>query len=262
MITPLLETHQLCYRFDRGRDLLGRKRKLPALTDVSLAVRAGETLGVLGESGSGKSTLARCLVGLRRPTSGHLWLDGEAMLPLNAVHRAALARAVQLVFQDPRGSLNPRHRVGAVLDHALGGHAPRGRAERRARVAQCLLEVGLEDALSDRLPGALSGGQAQRVAIARALARMPRLLILDEALASLDSATRREMIALLRELQRARGLAYLFISHDVPLVGELCDRVAVMRDGRVVELGTRDDVLCAPQDAYTRTLLAAVPRLP
>ena len=184
------------------------------------------------------------------------------MLPLDGAHRDALARAVQLVFQDPRGSLNPRHRVGLVIDRALGGHAPRGGSQRQARVAQCLREVGLEEALADRLPGALSGGQAQRVAIARALARMPRLLILDEALASLDSATRREMIALLRELQRARGLAYLFISHDVPLVGELCDRVAVMRAGRVVELGTRDDVLCAPQDAYTRTLLDAVPRLP
>ncbi|MET0342603.1 MAG: ATP-binding cassette domain-containing protein [Polyangiales bacterium] len=255
MSAPLLEARDLCFAYPR-RSLLDR-RPPPALRDVNLEVHAGETLGVLGESGSGKSTLARCLVGLHTPQRGKLLLDGLSLGPADA---RLLFRATQMVFQDPRSSLNPRHRVGSVIADALA-HEGGGRGGRRSRVEQCLREVGLEAAFVDRLPGELSGGQAQRVAIARALARRPRLLVFDEALASLDGTTRRELMALLHEHQRALNLAYVFISHDVPLVGELCDRVAVMRGGEVVEHGTRDEVLCDPQHAYTRALLAAVPRL-
>jgi peptide/nickel transport system ATP-binding protein len=261
MSAPLLEARGLHDRYARPLRLLGfGKPARDALIDVNLSVYPGETLGVLGESGSGKSTLARCLVGLRTPTAGALLLDGMSLLPYDTARQQALFRSAQLVFQDPRGSLNPRHRVGDVIARALrnGG---KGRRQRRERVEQHLREVGLEAAFMERLPAELSGGQAQRVAIARALAREPRLLVLDEALASLDTATRRELIALLHEQQRALGLAYVFISHDVPLVGELCDRIVVMREGRVVEQGTRDEVLCAPAQEYTRELLAAVPRL-
>jgi peptide/nickel transport system ATP-binding protein len=252
----LLEVRDVGFSYP-GRSLLGLRRAPAALSDVSLAVHGGETLGVLGESGSGKSTLARCLVGLYAPQRGKLLLDGRTLGPHDA---HLLFRAAQLVFQDPRGSLNPRRRVGDVIAEALA-HEGGGHAERRARAEQCLREVGLEAAFMARLPSELSGGQAQRVAIARALARRPRLLVLDEALSSLDATTRRELIALLRGHQRELGLGYVFISHDVPLVSELSDRVAVMRGGRVVELGTRDQVLYDPQHPYTRALLAAVPRL-
>ncbi|MFI6387115.1 dipeptide ABC transporter ATP-binding protein [Nonomuraea sp. NPDC050540] len=232
---PLLRASELV------RDYRGRGGPRHAVRGVSLELRAGETLALVGESGSGKSTLGRMIVGLDRPTSGHLEVaDGVR---------------VQLVMQDPTAALNPKMTVGALVGEPLrihGGHSA-------ARVAELLDQVSLPATVATRYPGQLSGGQRQRVAIARALAVGPRVLVLDEPVSALDAVVQAEVMALLDRLQRDLGLAYLFISHDLALVGEIAHRTAIMRDGRVVEHGPTRDVLGSPAHPYTRTLVAAVP---
>lgn len=260
MTSPLIEAEDLTLMFGGGWTLLfGQRPETRALAGISLRIEAGESVGILGESGSGKSTLARCLCGLYAPTAGMVRLDGTPMTPLDGRRRRALARAVQLVFQDPRSSLNPRHCVGQPIERALALRGGLRGDALRAGVRAAFEEVGLDPTLARRLPTDLSGGQAQRVALARALALGPRLLILDEALSALDSATRRALIGLLRTVRSQRGLTYLFISHDVALVAALCDRVAVMRRGEVVEYGPVARVIGRPSHAYTATLLDAVP---
>ncbi|MFG2655901.1 dipeptide ABC transporter ATP-binding protein [Streptomyces sp. NPDC048425] len=249
----LLEAVGLRREFGRG------KRAFAAVDAVSLTVRRGETLGIVGESGSGKTTLGRMLVGLLEPTSGQVLLSGtRAGSGTRADSRARADTGVQMVFQDPVSSLNPRRSVGESVADPLRA---RGDKEVRGRVEELLERVGLDPAHYGRYPHEFSGGQRQRVGIARALAAEPRVIVCDEAVSALDVTTQAQVTGLLRELQDELGLALVFIAHDLAVVRQVSDRVAVMRKGRVVEYGTVDEVYGAPQDPYTRQLLAAVPAL-
>ncbi|MFF3262783.1 dipeptide ABC transporter ATP-binding protein [Streptomyces sp. NPDC002932] len=243
---PVPETAEVLVEADGLRQVFGRgKSALAAVDGVSLTVRHGETLGIVGESGSGKTTLGRMLVGLLEPTSGRL----------SRVDR------VQMVFQDPVSSLNPRRSVGESVADPLRARGQRDESAIRARVRDLLERVGLDPEQYDRYPHEFSGGQRQRVGIARALAAEPRLIVCDEAVSALDVTTQAQVTALLAELQRELGLALVFIAHDLAVVRQVSDRVAVMRHGRIVEEGPVEQVYGAPRDPYTRQLLAAVPAL-
>ncbi|MEU3978547.1 ABC transporter ATP-binding protein [Streptomyces sp. NPDC026672] len=249
----VLEATGLRREFGRG------KRAFAAVDDVSLTVRRGETLGVVGESGSGKTTLGRMLVGLLEPTAGTIRYDGRP--------HTGVDPSVQMVFQDPVSSLNPRRSVGESIADPLRarGAAPgeHGRDEERIgrRVRELLERVGLDGAHYDRYPHEFSGGQRQRVGIARALAADPRVIVCDEPVSALDVTTQAQVVALLGELQKELGLALVFVAHDLAVVRQVSDRVAVMRKGRIVEEGPADTVYDSPQDPYTKELLAAVPAL-
>ncbi|CAM5608459.1 dipeptide ABC transporter ATP-binding protein [Streptomyces fumanus] len=235
------------------RRVFGRGAKaFTAVDDVSVEVRRGETLGVVGESGSGKTTLGRMLVGLLEPTAGQVRRDGVAV--------TGVRRDVQMVFQDPVSSLNPRRSVGESVADPLRARGERDPAV-RARVTELLERVGLDAAHYDRYPHEFSGGQRQRVGIARALAADPRVLVCDEPVSALDVTTQAQVVALLDELRRELGLALVFIAHDLAVVRQVSDRLAVMRAGRVVEYGPADGIYRSPRDPYTRQLLAAVPAL-
>jgi peptide/nickel transport system ATP-binding protein len=243
----VLEASGLRREFGRG------KRAFAAVDGVSLTVRRGETLGVVGESGSGKTTLGRMLVGLLEPTEGEVRHEGRVS---SGVHPT-----VQMVFQDPVSSLNPRRSVGESIADPLRARGERDDARIRGRVTELLERVGLEAAHYDRYPHEFSGGQRQRVGIARALAADPHVIVCDEPVSALDVTTQAQVVALLGELQRELGLALVFVAHDLAVVRQVSDRVAVMRHGRVVEEGPADEVYESPRDPYTKQLLAAVPAL-
>ncbi|MFI8830306.1 dipeptide ABC transporter ATP-binding protein [Streptomyces afghaniensis] len=243
----VLEATGLRREFGRG------KRAFTAVRDVSLTLRRGETLGVVGESGSGKTTLGRMLVGLLEPTAGEVRYEGRPHTGVNP--------AVQMVFQDPVSSLNPRRSVGESIADPLRARGERDEGRIRERAAELLERVGLEGAHYDRYPHEFSGGQRQRVGIARALAADPLVIVCDEPVSALDVTTQAHVVALLGELQRELGLALVFVAHDLAVVRQVSDRVAVMRQGRIVEEGPVDEVYGSPQDPYTRQLLAAVPAL-
>ncbi|MFE4550420.1 dipeptide ABC transporter ATP-binding protein [Streptomyces sp. NPDC056785] len=243
----VLEAVGLRREFGRGR------RRFTAVDGVSLTVRRGETLGVVGESGSGKTTLGRMLVGLLEPTAGSVRYEGRV--------RSGVRPAVQMVFQDPVSSLNPRRSVGESIADPLRARGERDEPRIRGRVRELLERVGLEPAHYDRYPHEFSGGQRQRVGIARALAADPRVIVCDEPVSALDVTTQAQVVALLAELQRELGLALVFVAHDLAVVRQVSDRVAVMRRGRIVELGSADEVYESPRDPYTKQLLAAVPAL-
>ncbi|WP_442814922.1 dipeptide ABC transporter ATP-binding protein [Streptomyces sp. NBC_01298] len=244
---PVVEAFSLRKEFGRG------KRRVEAVGGVSLSVRGGETLGIVGESGSGKSTLGRMLVGLLEPGSGQVRRDG--------VESAGVVPGVQMVFQDPVSSLNPRRSIGESIADPLRAAGERDQRAIRARVGELLVRVGLEEAHYDRYPHEFSGGQRQRVGIARALAPRPRLIVCDEPVSALDVTTQAQVTALLAEIQRELGIALVFIAHDLAVVRQVSDRVAVMRGGVIVEEGPVDEVYDRPAHAYTRELLAAVPSL-
>ncbi|MGJ5753509.1 peptide/nickel transport system ATP-binding protein [Streptomyces puniciscabiei] len=243
----VLEATGLRREFGRGR------RAFAAVDDVSLTVRRGETLGVVGESGSGKTTLGRMLVGLLEPTAGAIRYAGRPHTGVNP--------AVQMVFQDPVSSLNPRRSVGESIADPLRARGEQDERRIQGRVTELLERVGLEKAHYDRYPHEFSGGQRQRIGIARALAAEPRLIVCDEPVSALDVTTQAQVVELLGELQRELGLALVFIAHDLAVVRQVSDRVAVMRHGRVVEYGPADEVYDSPREPYTRQLLAAVPAL-
>ncbi|WP_329334985.1 ABC transporter ATP-binding protein [Streptomyces sp. NBC_00663] len=243
----VLEATGLRREFGRG------KKAFTAVDDVSLTVRRGETLGVVGESGSGKTTLGRMLVGLLEPTAGEVRHEGHA--------RVGVRPTVQMVFQDPVSSLNPRRSVGESIADPLRARGERDEQRIRGRVTELLERVGLEGAHYDRYPHEFSGGQRQRVGIARALAADPRVIVCDEPVSALDVTTQAQVVALLGELQRELGLALVFVAHDLAVVRQVSDRVAVMRRGRIVESGPADEVYDNPQHPYTQQLLAAVPAL-
>ncbi|WP_024820716.1 oligopeptide/dipeptide ABC transporter ATP-binding protein [Arthrobacter sp. 31Y] len=231
-----------------------------AVDSISFSVRPGETLAVVGESGSGKSTLARCIVRMTDPDTGRIVVAGNDIGPAAPRRSAREAYAdIQMVFQDPHASLNPRMKIGAILDEPLRLHTHLNAAERRERVADLLRLVELPESIAHRLPRALSGGQRQRIGIARAIAVEPKVIILDEPTASLDVSTRRQILDLLSDLQNRTGMAYLLISHDLEAVQYMADRVMVMYLGRVVEEGPADAVLKDPRHPYTKALRDASP---
>ncbi|MFG2176723.1 ABC transporter ATP-binding protein [Streptomyces niveus] len=251
----LLDVRDL--RVSYGGRGIGRRRGAPAVDGVSLSVAPEETLGLVGESGSGKTTVARCVAGLLRPGAGTITLDG---VPLGRAGRRSpeSRRAVQMVFQDPRSSLNPRMTVASVIAEVWHTHpvtAPDG--DRTEALHRLLADMGLDPEVASRRAGDLSGGQCQRVSIARALAVRPRLLVCDEAVSALDVSVQAQILRLLADLRARHRLAMLFISHDLGVVHQIADRVAVMHRGVLVEEGRTGDVLTAPSHAYTRTLLDA-----
>ena len=234
-----------------------------AVDDVSLELAAGETLAIVGESGSGKTTLVRMLLRLIEPDSGELLVEGRDFLAARGVELRALRREMQMVFQDPFGSLDPRMRVGTIVGEPLEIHEPQlSRSDRRVRVVEMLRAAGLgEDALS-RYPHEFSGGQRQRIGIARALVLRPRLVVADEPVSALDVSVGAQILELLQNLQRDFALTYLIISHSLPVVAQLATRMAVMQRGRIVETGPTEQILSAPAHPYTQSLIAAIPVLP
>jgi len=264
-VTPLAAVEGLEKRYPLTRGVVMRRRlgELPAVDDVSLAVEEGEALGIVGESGSGKTTLARMLINLVEPTAGVVRWRGEDVTRASGAALRALRRERQMVFQDPADSLNPRRTVGAAIAEpfAIHGLLPE-RSARARRVAELLEQVGLDAAHAGRYPHELSGGMRQRVGIARAVALGPRLLVADEPVSALDVSIQAQILMLLRDLRRELGLTLVLIAHDLAVVRHMCERVAVMRSGRLVEVAPAEQLYRAPREAYTRELLAAVPRIP
>ncbi|HSM08784.1 MAG TPA: ATP-binding cassette domain-containing protein [Gemmatimonadota bacterium] len=263
---PLVRATGLVKRYATGRGALRaasrRAREVLAVDGVDLDVEEGLTTALVGESGCGKSTLGRLLLALEAPTAGRVEYRGRDLASLDAAALRAFRRSAQVVFQDPYGSLNPRLTVGSMLREALGVHGIARGGDARRRVEALLDRVGLPADASGRYPHEFSGGQRQRVGIARALSVEPEFIVLDEPVSALDVSVQAQILNLLRELQRDLGLTYLFVSHDLAVVRNLADRIVVMHRGRIVEQGTSDRVLSAPQAEYTRRLLAAVPRIP
>ncbi|HBP6730593.1 TPA: ABC transporter ATP-binding protein [Pseudomonas aeruginosa] len=254
---PLLEVAGLHKHYD-SRQGLWRRRRVTALADASFSLRPGECLGIVGESGSGKTTLGRALVRLLRPDGGQILLRGEDLAALSQRRLRPLRQQVQMVFQDPFASLNPRQRVGRqIMAGPLAHGVSATEAERRA--LELLHQVGLPETAFERYPRDFSGGQRQRIGIARALALQPKVLVADECVSALDALVQRQVLELLEKLQRELGLSLIFITHDLQVAARLCDRIAVMQGGRIVELGEAQQVLRAPQHDYTRRLLAAHP---
>ena len=260
MSDSLLEVTALTKSFTAGRNFLGRPREIRhAVQQVDLTLARGETLAVVGESGAGKSTVGRLLLRLIEPDEGSIVLDGIDVRSLRARQLRALRKRMQMIFQDPFGSLDPRMVVEDAVAEPLRIHFELDAIERRRRVLELLDRVGISEHQADRYPHEFSGGQLQRIAIARALAVEPDMIVCDEPVAALDVSIRAQVVKLLRELQRERGVAYVFISHDLSLVRLLADRVAVMYQGRVVEVGGTADLFANPRHEYTRALLDAVP---
>ena len=260
MSATVLEARDLCRDFGGGRTWLGRRKPVTRAVDgVTLSVERGRTLGIVGESGCGKSTLARMLVGLLAPSAGTITLDGQPVAGLKGEAAQAFHKKVQMVFQDPLSSLNPRKTVRQILDGPLAALTALGKAERRERVAELMGIVSLRPESAERYAHEFSGGQCQRIAIARALAPEPELVILDEPVSALDVSVQAQVLNLLRDLQRRLRLTFVFISHDLAVVEALCDRVLVMYHGQVVEEAPRAELFAHPQHDYTKLLLAAVP---
>ena len=276
---PLVQATHLVKTFHSGQSAFGMhaSSQVRAVNDVSLAIKAGETLGLVGESGSGKSTLGRMLLRLVEPDSGDVLFDGHDVLRAGSSELRRLRRDMQIIFQDPFGSLDPRMTVEQIvcepmLVHGSQGNgaprenrgprfAPALRGSRRERAAEMMRAVGLDASALARYPHEFSGGQRQRIGIARAMILRPRFIVADEPVSALDVSVGAQIVNLLRQLQREFQLTYLFISHSMPIVRYLADRIAVMQRGELVEVGETEQIVTAPQHPYTRTLLAATPEL-
>jgi oligopeptide transport system ATP-binding protein len=258
--SPLLSVRDLKTHFPIKRGILQRTvGHVKAVDGVSFDLAPGETLGLVGESGCGKTTVGRTVLRLLPATGGDVIFDGKSVFKQSAVDMRALRREMQIIFQDPGGSLNPRMRVGRLVGEPLVVHGLASGDELRARVEDLLERCGLWKQAADRYPHEFSGGQRQRIGIARALAVEPRLIVCDEPTSALDVSIQSQILNLLDDLQDEFGLSYLFISHDMAVVHHVCDRIAVMFNGRIVEVGSRDQVIHDPQHDYTKALLSAVP---
>jgi peptide/nickel transport system ATP-binding protein/oligopeptide transport system ATP-binding protein len=257
----LLEVRGLVKHFVRSQGLFAPPSVVRAVDDVSFAIDEGEMFGLVGESGSGKSTTGRCILRLIEPTSGEVLFRGENVLDFSRSRMRAARRDMQIVFQDPYSSLNPRMRVGDIVEEPLLIHRLGTKAERRARVEELFEMVGLERAQLSRYPHEFSGGQRQRIGIARAIALNPALVIADEAVSALDVSIQAQVVRLLIDLQQRLRLTYLFIAHDLRLVEHICSRVAVMYLGKIVEMGNTKAVFAKPTHPYTQALLSAIPVL-
>lgn len=257
---PLLEAKNLAKTYSR-RKLAGPREEVRALDGVSFSIFRGTTLAIVGESGSGKSTLALCLACLERPTSGTIRFEEGDILELGERDLRTIRQNIQMIFQDPASSFNPRWRVLEILTEPLTLQGNLSRDQMMSRAHALLEQVGLSSSMQEKLPWELSGGQRQRLAIARALMLEPKVLILDEALSALDCSVQAQIANLLVELQSSRSMTYLFITHDLAMAAHLSDEIAVMSKGRIVEQGAPDKILKQPRTEITRELLAAVPRL-
>jgi oligopeptide transport system ATP-binding protein len=257
----LLEVKGLKTWFPIRRGILQRTvGHVKAVDDVSFFVRRGETLGLVGESGCGKTTVGRTLLRLIPNSGGDVRFDGKDVFGASAVDMRRLRREMQIIFQDPGGSLNPRMRVGSIIGEPLEVHGLTQSAdETRTKVEELLVKCGLWKQAADRYPHEFSGGQRQRIGIARALSLNPRLIVCDEPTSALDVSIQSQILNLLGDLQSEMGLSYLFISHDMAVIHHICDRIAVMYNGKIVEEGSRDDIINRPKHEYTQALLSAVP---
>ena len=256
---PLVQVSHLVKHFVRGRGLFRTGTLVRAVDDVSFSIEEGETFGLVGESGSGKTTTGRCLLRLVEPTSGSVVFRGDDVLAFSPARLRAARRDMQIVFQDPYSSLNPRMRAAQIVEEPLVIHRLGERAARRERVAELFRLVGLDPSHLDRYPHQFSGGQRQRIGLARALALHPSFLVLDEPVSALDVSVQAQVVGLLMELQRQLKLTYLFIAHDLKLVEHICTRVCVMYLGKIVEIGPAVALFGSPQHPYTKALLSAVP---
>jgi ABC-type oligopeptide transport system ATPase subunit len=260
MSDTLIAVSHLTHEFAARRTMFGAPHApVLAVNDVSFDIARGETLALVGESGCGKTTTGRAILRLIEPTSGHVTFDGIDVLTLQREPLRNLRRRMQVVFQDPHTSLDPRMRVGRTVREGIEAHELAEGAEADARVARALEEVGLRASDAAKLPHEFSGGQRQRIAIARALAVEPEFVVLDEAVSALDVTVQAQVLALLMQLQRDRGLTYLFIAHNLAVVERIATRVAVMYLGRIVEIAAAAALYSSPQHGYTRALLSAVP---
>ncbi len=264
MTAPLLQLRDLRVHFRTGRGGLFRRRRiLEAVGGVSFDIHRGEVLGLVGESGSGKSTIGRTLTRLERPTGGEAIFEGTDILALTARAFRPLRRRIQMIFQDPFASLNPRLTIEQTLAEPLFIHRlARDRSEARDMIAETLELVGMDPDAMKRHPHEFSGGQRQRIGIARVMIVKPRLVIADEPVSALDVSIQAQVLNLIKKLQRESGVSMLFISHDLGVVRYISDRIAVMRRGKIVEIGDRNRIFDSPRHDYTRRLLASIPRLP
>jgi ABC-type microcin C transport system duplicated ATPase subunit YejF len=257
----LIRVKELCKSYEQRTSWLQARKIIPVLQDVELEIMPECTTALVGSSGCGKSTLALCLAGLRKADAGEIWFDGKEISQLNAREMAPLRPQIQLVFQDSAGALNPRMTAAEIIAEPLEIQQIAKGPELYSRARTAIEEVGLPDDCRDRRTLELSGGQRQRLAVARALVLQPKLLILDESLSGLDLITQAQILALLLELQRKHGVAYLMISHDLSLIGQIADFVAVMQNGKVVEQGTRQEVFTSPRHTRTQEFLASAQAL-
>src|SRR5881409_1765240 len=258
---PLVEVSRLVKEFVREGGLFRQGIPVAAVNDVIFSIEEGETFGLVGESGSGKTTTGRCMLRLIEPTSGAVWFRGENVLELSRRRLREARRQMQIVFQDPYSSLNPRMRARQIVEEPLIIHRLGSRAGRQERVADLFRLVGLNPVHLDRYPHQFSGGQRQRIGMARALALNPSFVILDEPVSALDVSVQAQVVNLLMDLQEQLRLTYLFIAHDLRLVEHVCSRVAVMFLGKIVEMGPTRSLLAAPRHPYTQALLSAIPAL-
>src|SRR4051812_24153601 len=256
---PLVEVSRLVKHFVRNAGILRKGTLVRAVDDISFSIEAGETFGLVGESGSGKTTAGRCLLRLIEPTSGSVRFRGEDVLSFSRSRMREARRDMQIVFQDPYSSINPRMRARRIVEEPLIIHGIGSRTARQARVRELFALVGLDQAHLERFPHEFSGGQRQRIGLARALALNPSFLVLDEPVSALDVSVQAQVVNLLMDLQTRLSLTYLFIAHDLRLVEHICARVAVMYLGKIVEVAPTASLFASPQHPYTRALLSAIP---